>query len=180
MILPKTCQQYHNQQVNSVPTEISSNWRLVGEWCYGGRERINTEKRNQEKKGRKYEMRVNRCEEGALFVAVVLSKPPGCYFGQSGKQCKQLIKHLRSKPAWVVPFMWARHLSSYFGPPHAVFAMGPGFTVTTHLTAVTSKVGRMAYTLGCGFTRKTLCVHVLLLHRATSVALMPQSLLLHF
>lgn len=86
-------------------------------------------------------MCVKRCDQGALFGAVVSSKPPGCNFGHSGKQCKQLIKHLRSKPAWVVLFMWARHPSSYFGPPHAVFAMGPGFTVTTHLTAVTSGAG---------------------------------------
>lgn len=104
-------------------------------------ENIFTEKRNQEKNGRKYEISQKRCDEGALFVAVVSSKPPGCNFGHSGKQCKQLIKHLRSKPSWVFPFMWARHPSSYFSPPHAVFAMGPGFTVTTHLTAVTSGVG---------------------------------------
>lgn len=80
------------------------------------------------------------CNKGALFVAAVPSSTPGYNFGLSGKQCKQLIKHLRSKPAWIAAFMWVRHPSSYCAPPHAALAMGAWFTFTTHLTAVASEV----------------------------------------
>lgn len=54
-----------------------------------GRNRVNIEKNMKWEK--KHDM-------GSAIVAVVSSNFLGCNFGHSGKQCNQLIKHLRSKP----------------------------------------------------------------------------------
>ena len=70
----------------------------------------------------------------------VLSSRPGYNFGQSGKQCNQLIKHLRTEPALTVAFMSAGRPSSFFSLPLVNFDMRLGFKVTTHLVAVISKV----------------------------------------
>lgn len=70
----------------------------------------------------------------------VLLSHPAYNFGQSGKQCNRLIKHLRTKPALTVAFMSAGRPSSYFGLPHVDFDTRLGFEVTTHLVAVISKV----------------------------------------
>lgn len=51
----------------------------------------------------------------------VLLSHPGYNFGQFGKQCNRLIKHLRTEPSLTVAFMSAGRPSSYFGLPHVDF-----------------------------------------------------------
>lgn len=63
------------------------------------------------------------------------SRTPGCNFGLSGKQCKQLIKHLRSKAVRVAAFMWVSHPSSSRRPRR-----GSAVTSTAQLSAVASGV----------------------------------------
>lgn len=67
-------------------------------------------KKIREEKGRKkLPVRLGDRVRRTLFT--VSSSAAGYNFGQSGKQCNQLIKHLRSKPDWVALLLWARHQS---------------------------------------------------------------------
>lgn len=89
-------------------------------------------------------------------MAAVSSNPLRYHFGHSGKQCSQLIKHLRYKPARVVSFLWPRHPSSSIG-----------LGLQSQLISLLS-VGKLwlVSALACGFTGLEeecvcLCVHVL-------------------
>lgn len=107
MILPTTCQQYHNQQVTLYLLKSHQNEGWWERRAVGGR--VNTEKKQVCGCGGE-----NIGSERFVCGSGVLSLP-GYNFGHSWKQCKQLIKHLRCKATWVAAFMWARHPLSYFG-----------------------------------------------------------------
>lgn len=96
------------------------------------------------------------CNKAILFMAVVSSITSSCNFGYSGKQCNQLIKHLRRMHDRVAEFMWARHLSSF--SVFSASATGSGFT-STHIITVTIKLKGWAgfHAFRLWFTRLCAC-----------------------